>query len=304
MTEPGHWSPHLVFVTIVVTMGLCLCTNYYERHCGTDSFIKNIDYFCLKWDQLRIDVPVLGWRPLMSLDCRIFYFIQVNPDTATFSSEEEEQVVGIHPLGSERLLMGKWLLTEWIHRGSSLGCVLLNSSVHLMGESLGMVCQKNECCIISKEFQAYHSNSLKWVTIFPLSAVFCVPLCRPRSSRCVRSSRWCAPPGGRSPAGRTWRSCSPRWPGLSGSTSRRAPSSEGPRCPPGSCPCRPRSSRRRPSRRRWWRWSPSPGATARTVCCRSWGRPPPAASWAWACCRVRGRPSPLPSRSDPSGACP
>jgi len=48
----------------------------------------------------------------MSLDCRIFYFIQVNPDAATFSSEEEEQVVGIHPLGSERLLMGKWLLTE------------------------------------------------------------------------------------------------------------------------------------------------------------------------------------------------
>jgi len=48
----------------------------------------------------------------MSLDCRIFDFIQVNPDTATFSSEEEEQVVSIHPLGSVRMLMGNWLLTE------------------------------------------------------------------------------------------------------------------------------------------------------------------------------------------------
>lgn len=33
-------------------------------------------------------------------------------DTATFSTEEEEQVVSIHPLGSARMLMGKWLLTE------------------------------------------------------------------------------------------------------------------------------------------------------------------------------------------------
>ena len=61
------------------------------------------------------------------------------------------------------------MVVNWMNSpGSSLVCVLLNSSVHLMGESLRMVCHKNECYIISKEFLAYHSNSLKWETIFQM----------------------------------------------------------------------------------------------------------------------------------------
>lgn len=77
-------------------------------------FIASLEHGPLDWRKRHGVAVRRGWRPLMSLDCRIFDFIQVNPDTATFSIEEKEQVVSIHPLvlGSARMLMGNWLLTE------------------------------------------------------------------------------------------------------------------------------------------------------------------------------------------------
>jgi len=57
-----------------------------------------------------------GWRPVMSLDCQIFYNIQVNLDRATFSGEEEEQAAALKNLGELTALVN-WMNSPRIFTG-------------------------------------------------------------------------------------------------------------------------------------------------------------------------------------------